>query len=315
MELEIIAYDDLIQASDTGVSERIKKALFETGIIGVKGIPNYIKKSQAYIKAARDFAALEESIKQQYAPDRNTGDTEGYELGAEWFQDRHGNWQIDDKKASFYAYIPDLPQNKWPKETDLKTAYLDIGALIFETGKMLLDIIGINKKAGIDHEKLKGYGRMLHYHKDQETYQHNPDWCGAHLDHGVFTGLMPAYYFKDEIEIEEPHEAGLHIIPSHGKDFEKVYANDKSVLLFQVGEFAQLVSNDAIRATKHIVKKAKGNIDRFTLAVFYSADDHALIHSSSELAKDNRYTDNMTADGSVCYGQWEKASFARYRAK
>lgn len=314
MELEIIAYNDLFGPEQSQIIDKIKSALFNTGIVGLRGIPGYVEKAEHFIKTAQAFSNLDESIKQRYAPVRDAGDTEGYELGAEWFKDSRGEWQVDDKKASFYAFVPDKPQNKWPKEIDLKSAYLDLGELIFKTGKTLLNIIGINKDIGIDLDKMTGYGRMLHYHKDQETYASNPDWCGAHFDHSVFTGLMPAYYFKDGVEVDEPEEAGLYIIPRNGTSFEKVYANDKSVLLFQVGEFAQLATHDKILATQHIVKKAKGNIDRYTLAIFHSPDDHTQINSKSELAKDSRYLSNMKDDGSILYKEWETASFERYRA-
>lgn len=175
--------------------------------------------------------------------------------------------------------------------------------------------MGLNKTTGIDHDGLVGYGRMLHYHKESDATDANPNWCGAHYDHGVFTGLLPAYYFRDGVEVEEPEEAGLYILPTHGKTFEKVPTPDKSILLFQVGEFSQLASNDRICATKHMVKKAKGNIERFAFALFHSAADDTVIHSTSILANDARYLENMSADKSIDYDRWQIASYARYRAK
>src|SRR4029079_14978530 len=137
-------------------------------------------------------------------------------------------------------------------EVDLKTAYLELGELIFTTGKHLLHFIGLDKTFGLRQDDLVGYGRMLHYHKIKETVLLNPNWCGAHFDHGVFTGLMPAYYFREGEEVEEPQEAGLFIMPARGNQFEKIHAADKSILLFQAGEFAQLATHDHIRATKHL---------------------------------------------------------------
>ena len=314
MELELISYEDLLDPANQLAGKEVKTALFKTGILGIKNVPDYESKSAAYIKAARQFSALDEKLKKQYAPDRDAGDTEGYELGAEWFKDQNGNWQIDDKKASFYAFVPDKTRNKWPREVNLKTPYLELGELIFRTGKHLLNFLGLNETLGIHQDGLQGYGRMLHYHKEKETRQTNPNWCGAHFDHGVFTGLMPAYYFRDGEEVSEPEEAGLFIRPTNGKNFEKVKASDKSILLFQVGEFGQLASNDHYRATQHLVRKAEGNIERFTFALFYSADVQAVIHSTSELTKDARYAENSAADGSICYGKWQEASYARYRA-
>jgi hypothetical protein len=54
----------------------------------------------------------------------------------------------------------------------------------------------------------------LHYLAVDEV--ENPNWCGAHLDHGVLTALMPAYYFRNGEEVDELEEAGLYIMPSHG---------------------------------------------------------------------------------------------------
>lgn len=312
MQLEIVSFHEIQNEIHSSAKAKVTRALLENGIVGISDVPQFIEKSHAYIRAARDFCALNDSIKQQYAPRRDEGDTEGYELGAEWFKDQNDEWQIDDKKASYYAHVPDQPQNKWPREVDLKTPYLALGELIFATGKRLLNFIGLNETVGLPHAKLRGYGRLLHYHKENQSTNFNPNWCGAHFDHGVFTGLMPAHYFQDGVEVEEPEEAGLYIKPTNGNEFEKIAARDKSILLFQVGEFGQLASHDAIRATNHLVKKAKNHIERYAFAIFYDAHD-CIIHSHSELARDSRYTDNMTADGKISYDKWSSASFARYR--
>jgi len=315
MNLDIISYHDLYDVKNTDIIKNLETALLQKGIVGIRNVPDFENKSRRYIDAARLFTALSESIKQQYAPNRDMGDTEGYELGAEWFKNQHGVWQIDDKKSSFYAFVPEKICNKWPREIDLKTPYLELGELIFKIGKKVLDVMGLNEQVGLNHDLLTGYGRMLHYHKENNVTNENPKWCGAHFDHGVFTGLMPAYYFCDGIAVDEPDEAGLHIIPTDASHFEKIHATDKSVLLFQVGEFGQLISNDRIKATKHQVMKAKNGIERYAFALFYLADDNCIINSRSELTLDDRYTHHQTADGSISHGQWHQASYARYRAK
>jgi len=314
VKLDIISFYDLKNAMNAEAIINLKTALFQKGIVGIRDVPEFENKSRSYIKAARIFATLNDSVKQKYAPNKDSGNTEGYELGAEWFRNKDGIWQIDDKKASFYAFVPDCVRNTWPLEVDLKTPYLELGELIFKTGKVLLNIIGLNDNIGLNHDKLVGYGRMLHYHKENDIINDNPNWCGAHLDHGVFTGLIPAYYFRDGIEINEPDEAGLYIVPSDGDQFEKVNSSEKEILLFQVGEFGQLISNDHIKATKHMVRKAKGQIERFTFALFYSADDNTIIKSNSKLIQDERYKLHQFFDGSISYAEWAKASFDRYRA-
>lgn len=315
MKLDIISYDDLCDPTNETAYKNVESALLQKGIVGISHVPEFESKTRAYINAARNFSALDETIKQQYVPDRDAGDTEGYEIGAEWFKNQDGEWQIDDKKASFYAFVPDQAKNKWPCEVDLKTPYLELGELIFKIGKLLLDVMELNNTIGLQHDLLAGYGRMLHYHKENDATNGNPDWCGAHFDHGVFTGLVPAYYFRDGVEVDEPEEAGLYIKPNDADDFEKINASDKSILLFQAGEFGQLISHDRIRATKHLVKKAKGGIERFTFALFYSADDDFSIQSHSVLNKDARYAQHQSQNGSIRYDVWQDASFARYRAK
>ena len=315
MKLEIISYKDLLDTANIVAHKNLESALLETGIVGIRDVPEFEEKSRAYVNAARAFSALPNEIKQQYVPDRDAGDMQGYELGAEWFKNHAGEQQIDDKKASYYGFVPDQSRNKWPREVDLKTPYLQLGELIFQTGQLLLNVMGLNVTAGLHHERLVAKARMLHYHKEGDLTNANPDWCGGHLDHGVFTGLMPAYYFRDNKEIAEPVEAGLHIVPSNGHDYEKVNATDKSVLLFQVGEFGQLISNDRIKATKHIVKKAKEGIERFAFALFYNADEDTIIRSDSVLCHDTRYTQHQAKDGSISYKKWEAASFERYHAR
>lgn len=315
MKVEVIDYNDIKLGLSDDLQAFVSKVLHDTGIIGIKNIPEYAQLSKQFIVAARQFSALDETIKRQYAPERDKGLTEGYELGAEKFIDSDGQWQIDDKKASFYAYVHDNPRNKWPDEIDLRTPYLQLAQLMFASGKILLNAIGLNESMGISHDELVGYGRMLHYHKESDSHNVNPNWCGAHLDHGLFTALMPAYYFQDGVGIAEPDGAGLYIRPSNGRDFVKVDADDTSILYFQVGEFAQLASDDRIKATKHLVKKAKGNVERFTLAVFFDAASDTLIRSNSEIALDMRYANNANSDGEITYLAWSDATYAYYHAK
>jgi isopenicillin N synthase-like dioxygenase len=289
MKLDVISYHDL---HDKKVQQIIERALLEKGIVGVKDVPDFESKSQAYVTAARKFSALSETIKQQYTPNRDAGITNGYELGAERFQTKTGEWKIDNNKASYYADVPDTSQNTWPLESELKSAFLSLGELIFATAKQVLHSVDLNAKAGLNLNDMQGYGRMLHYHKESDAANNNPDWCGGHFDHGVFTGLMPAYYFRNDISVSEPEEAGLYIMPTNSHEYVKFDAADKSVLLFQVGEFGQLLSDDRIKATQHRVQKARGGIERFAFALFCSAGDATRINSKSVLIKDDRYASN-----------------------
>lgn len=70
MEIEIVSYQDLLDVENPVVSQEVKTALFKTGIICVRNVPGFEKKSFSYVKAARKFSILEETIKKQYSPNK-----------------------------------------------------------------------------------------------------------------------------------------------------------------------------------------------------------------------------------------------------
>ena len=76
---------------------------------------------------------------------------------------------------------------------------------------------------------------------------------------GLITALIPAVYFEEGKQVDEPADAGLFVKPTNGIEFEKVVANDPDVMLFQVGEFGQIVTNDAIKATEYRVQRPTAN--------------------------------------------------------
>ncbi len=71
---------------------------------------------------------------------------------------------------------------------------------------------------------------------------------------------------------------------------------DHSVLLFQIGEFGQLVSNDQVKATKHIVKKTLQGVERFAFALFYNLQLDYVATSHSVLTQDSRFTEYRFAE-------------------
>jgi isopenicillin N synthase-like dioxygenase len=238
----------------------------------------------------------------------------GYEKGKEKFQRPDGSWVTDDLKVSYYAFVPENPQNKWPIEINLQDPFEEIATLMSETGKAVMQTIGlIGSNTGIFLSDTPQVGRMLYYRKSLEGAAENPFWCGAHFDHALFTVLLPAFYFVEGIAVEEPMEAGLFVKATNEGVFKKVIANDPDVMLFQVGEFGQLVTNDAIKATEHRVHKALGPVERYTLALFYDPPQETIVHSTSILTQDARYPGQP---GDPCsYRQWQEASFNRYLVK
>ncbi len=314
LELDVISYDDFA-AQNREALQVLKKALYEKGIVGIRGIPGYREKVQNYIEAARKFSTLPEEVKDSYAPNRDLGELFlGYERGKEKFMRPDGSWIVDDLKVSYYAWVPDHQENKWPIEVDLKTPFQDLGMLMVQMGEAVMEVVGlIGPKTGISLDGVFRLGRMLYYRKNSDSaFQENPNWCGNHFDHGMFTTLIPGFYFIDGKEVSEPEEAGLFVKTNTDGVFRKVIAN-RDVMMFQVGEFGQLATNDEIRATEHCVHKAEGNVERYSMAVFADAPMDAVIHSTSVLIKDARYGGNA---GDPCsYRRWNDESFKRYLAK
>ncbi len=311
--LDVISYDAFVN-EDPEALDTLKKALYETGIVGIRGIPAYKEKVDRFIKSARAFSALPEAVKESYAPNRSLGETFlGYEKGKEKFKRPDGRWVIDDLKVSYYGLVPDSPLNKWPQEVDLNTPFQDLGALMLEMGEAVMQKVGLlGSNARMFLEDGVRIGRMLYYCKSSESIQENPFWCGAHFDHSMFTALVPALYLMDGKEVAEPIEAGLFVKTAKEGVFKKVIA-DPDVLMFQVGEFGQLITNDAIRATEHRVHKASGSLERYAMALFFLPPLDAVIYSTSELTEDARYGGKA---GEPCsYGHWHEASLNRYLVK
>lgn len=313
LELDIILYENLVQG-DTETLQKLEQALHEKGIVGVRGVPGYRAKYEQFIQAARAFSALPEETKERYQPNRALGETFlGYERGKERFQRPNGEWVVDALKTSYYAFIPNIVQNKWPLEVDLKGPFQAVGAVMAQVGELIMYKMGLlGEETGLYLEEENGrLGRMLYYR--QSTEEGNPYWCGAHFDHGLFTVLLPAVYFVDGAQVAEPAEAGLFVRTSSGTPFRKVVADDLDVMMFQVGEFGQLVKDDLIRATEHRVHKAVGEIERYTLAVFFNAPMDVPIYSQSSLTHDARY--GGVAGEACTFRQWHEGSFKRYLVK
>jgi isopenicillin N synthase-like dioxygenase len=311
LDLDIISYEDFSK-EDPEALKILEKALLEKGIVGIKGVPEYKEKVLRFIQSAREFSALPEEVKETYAPDRTKGDLFlGYEKGKEKFKRPDGKWVVDDLKVSYYAFVPESPLNKWPLEVDLKIPFEEIGSLMAEMGEAVMKKIGlVGAKTGIYVDGIPKAGRMLYYRKGENSAAENPLWCGAHFDHGLFTVLLPAFYFAEGRQVPEPLEAGLFVKTTSEGVFKKVLADDPDVMMFQVGEFGQLATDDAIKATEHRVHKASGLIERYTMALFYDAPMDTVVHSHSELTGDSRYGGKA---GDPCsYQRWHEESFKRY---
>lgn len=309
LPLDIVPYELFIQNDEKAI-ETLVSALYEKGIVGIIGIPGYEEKVQKFVDSSRAFCHLPEGIKESYAPKHDLGEMFlGYEKGKEKFRRPNGEWVVDDLKVSYYAYVPEHSQNKWPLEVDLKEAFQDLGTLMDEMGQKVMEKIHlVGPSNGIYVDETLKVGRMLYYQKNASTNVDNPFWCGAHYDHGMFTTIIPATYFIEGYQVPEPNEAGLFVKVKGA--FKKIQA-DPEVMMFQVGEFGQLVMNDVIKATEHLVRKASSScVERYAMALFFDAPMGTVINSFSELTQDARYGGNA---GDPCtYQHWHEESFKRY---
>jgi isopenicillin N synthase-like dioxygenase len=267
-----------------------------------------------YIEKLKAFSELSLEVQQLYAPNRDA-DFLGYERGKEKFKRPDGTEVVDDSKASYYALVPDHLRNKWPKEVNLKDAFQNMGALMVQMGKEVMEKLGLlGPKSPIaldDHH----VGRALYYCNRSDGQAKDDFWCGSHYDHGVFTALLPAVYFDHGKQVQEPKESGLFVRAANETVFKKVATDDPDVMYFQAGEFGQLATNDAIHATEHQVKRAAGSVKRYTMALFFAAKAECSITSTSVLTKDARWGQEQSQDPSCTYGRWHEASLARYHAK
>lgn len=271
--------------------EEITKHLHIYGFVAFIGVPKYSQAYQNYIKVARKFVHLTEKQKTSCSPENNN--IRGWSYGIEKF-----NGMVDSHKGSYYAFVPEKTgeENIWPESfPEFKTYYLNLAQIIYNTGKDVMELVGVGRI------NTTGLGRMLYYAPiDLPDNTENPNWCGMHRDHSVITGLTAATFIKDGQVADQPEGSGLYVrgqavpIPS-------------DVLIFQVGETGELITNGTIVATEHLVKKAYGGYSRYAFAMFFDLPMDTVINSTITKYND-RYKPNMT------YSEWTDAALSKYKA-
>lgn len=121
-------------------------------------------------------------------------------------------------------------------------------------------------------------------------------WCGLHIDHSMFTGLTSAMYIDEsETGISELSKSseklgpllkntGLYIKNRSTSEFHKInIPND--CIAFQIGEAAQVASDNLFVATPHLVKGIHGckDICRNTYAVFMQPNCNYILNEKTGL--------------------------------
>jgi len=269
--------------------ERAIVGFHKYGYIIVQDIPNFKYIYQNFIQEARQFISLPNAEKNIYKPINYY--QKGWSFGAEQF-----NGAIDSHKGSYYASIPDDKENNiWYSES-FKAAYLSLGQLISQVGKEILDLLFID--IATLQIKSEVVGRMLYYSPIKTTSNISKYWCGVHRDHGLFTGLTPEIYFKKNKLVSKPTGSGLYIR-------DKAIDVDEDVLIFQIGEVLQLITNNQVTATKHHVKKAMDCSERFAFACFFEPEDDMLLNSTV-----GEYNERFISG--MSYKEWSDASLKQY---
>ena len=65
LDLDVISYEDFV-TEDADALQVLKTALYEKGIVGIRGIPGYKEKVHQLIETAQAFSALPEEVKESY---------------------------------------------------------------------------------------------------------------------------------------------------------------------------------------------------------------------------------------------------------
>jgi isopenicillin N synthase-like dioxygenase len=269
----------------------IESLFYERGFIAVTGVPHFVETYEKFIKACQEFMALDESERDLYSPEDRW--SRGWSYGIESLVPG----VKDDFKGSYYARFPNEkanPTNIWPETGSFKEAYINLGNLMHKTSVEILKLMNL------PHTDNEMMGRMLYYGPCNET-DGNDIWCSEHRDHGMLTALCPAVLFKDgERVATSPAGSGLYV---RGENV-RVPAG---TMLFQMGEVAEMITDGKLTATDHLVKKAYGGFERFTLALFTDPPHDMIINTTVKGKYDDRYRPGIT------YAEWAQASFDKYR--
>lgn len=286
-ELPLFDYFTLQTCKEDIVSQFHKK-----GFIALRSVPGFIEAYQDFLEVARTFVALDAEEQAKYTPSKGANNL-GWSRGIEKF-----NNEVDTYKGSYYAYLPEgSSPNIWPDIPHFRERYTALAEIILKTGNEILPLLRINVET-------YGVGRMLHYSTVSKENDNPYDlWCGEHRDHGLFTGLCPEFYYKNGQKVSKPKDSGLYIL-------DKEISPPEDVLMFQIGEMAELLTQGRVQATRHYVKKAYDGHERFTFALFFASTRSLPVPPQNDarvLQKyQDRYIEGMTTE------DWHQRSLSKY---
>lgn len=203
----------------------------------------------------------------------------------------------DTAKASFYfnpitdkpgsederaKYPLSYPCNIWPDHQKLpgfKEKAQDLGRILTDACIALakhLDTYIAKREKDVPKDLLynalngteKVKGRLLYYFPLLSQKSAEDSWIGWHNDSGFLTALAGDLYLDHQTgqKVTSPDpSAGLYVVNRENQVCKVSIPND--CMAVQVGECAQIVSRDTLRATPHCVKGSPG-LARTSLACF-----------------------------------------------
>eukprot|EP01134_Creolimax_fragrantissima_P005175 CFRG5175T1 len=294
-----------VVGSDADLAEQIAVAFGHDGlgIIAVKNVPDFVERRSEILPIAYKFANLPAEIKNKYEVPPYF--QRGWDCGHESMKDgvadlSKGSFYVNPQQDSFpevdSATIAKYPtffgDNVFPTEEipEFESTIKDACKLMISVGASLaahcdtyvkskIPDFPANRMADIVTESKHHAARLLHYFPidakkveakvGEAVVDEDDNWCGWHNDHCTLTALMPAMFHdvRGSPILCPDENAGLYIKARNG---DVVHAKTpKNVLLFQIGETAQIHTGGLLKATPHMVRGAVAtDVSRSTLAVF-----------------------------------------------
>lgn len=300
-----VRYEDLITDSPSAasaVASAFKRG--GLGIIAVRGIPDeLVEARRELLYMSRSLALLAPSTLAKYERPENNF-VVGWSRGREKFRGK-----LDSAKGSFYAnalysdpadgderleskYPDSTAEPIWPDAdlgTNMSGCFRDVSRRLYEAAGHVLrhaDLV-VAEELAKKKRKFRAFwrrrsrldeiaeksrlhvSRLLHYYPLAER---GSEWCGWHNDNSLVTALLPALFFNDETgdEIDAPEGAGLAVSANGNQTLLRLPGPEEDVILFQIGEAAQVLSGGALVATPHAVIAGESNsqTSRDSFAVF-----------------------------------------------
>jgi len=287
----LVDYEALASDADPAALEALVSRAFTAGglgILGVRGVPpEFLRARRTLLELGRQLAGLSESALSEFESPEHSYIV-GWSRGRERFKG-----EVDKAKASFYANgLYDDPSGGdaelrrrypgatavpvWPDAAlrgNFSGAFRDLSQRLYDLSlpvlrhcdavvKRALEARGLSagaSLAAVTHERSRLHvGRLLHYYPREAAAGGDAEsgWCGWHNDNSVITALVPAMYFHDATGREVPAldacaRAGLIAFVRDGEAVRVDVPED--VVLFQIGEAAQILSGGVLVATPHAV--------------------------------------------------------------